>query len=129
MPYLFSPPGAAYRALTSILLHGVASIDIVLLGLFVAVDLVASRFGHTWCNTLCPFGTVIRSLSVINLVQPKVDQRACIDFDFNCLHCELICPMRIPLTRGDRWQMMACTKCLKCWTRCPANAIKIALFP
>jgi polyferredoxin len=86
---------------------------------------VATRFGRTWCNTIWPLGTVISSLSFIDLVQPKVDQQSCIDFDFNCLHCELICPMQIPLTCGQRWQMKACTKCLKCWTQCPANAVKL----
>lgn len=89
---------------------------------------MATRFGRTWCNTVRPLGTVISSLTFIDRVQPKVDQQSCIDFDFNYLHCELICPMRIPLTCRQRWQMKACTKCLKCWTQCPANAVKLAFI-
>lgn len=98
-PYLFSPPGIIYRTV---------------FGLVRAI-----RYERTWCNTLCTLGATISSLSLVNLVKPKVDKEACIDFDFNCLNCWRVCPMRIPLTsqsaiHGSRKAMMKCNKCLKC---------------
>jgi len=127
-PYLFSPPGSVYRALVEIVTHGIMSIDLTVILLFFAVDLLAIRYGRSWCNSLCPLGTVISSFSFVNLFKPKVDQEKCIDFDFNCLNCERVCPMRIPVTRANRWMMMECNKCLKCWDQCPVDAIKIELF-
>lgn len=126
-PYLFSPPSVVYRIVLSFISHGIVGADITVLFLIFVMDLIAIRMGRTWCNTVCPLGTVINSLSIINLVKPKVDQETCIDFDFNCLNCERTCPMRINVTRANRWTMMECNKCLKCWANCPTKAIKITV--
>jgi len=124
-PYLFSPPGVFYRTILYFTLQGAIGADLTIILLILILDLFAIHYGRTWCNTLCPLGTLISTLSVINLVKPKVDPKKCIDFDFNCLNCERICPMRIPITRNDKWAMMECNKCLKCWAKCPVKAIKI----
>jgi ferredoxin-type protein NapH len=125
IPYLFSPPGVIYRTILSIIVHGFIGADLFVLTLIFILDIIAIIFGRTWCNTLCPLGIVMSSLSVLNLFTPKVDQQKCIDFDFNCLHCEKVCPIKIPLTRANEQTMMECTKCLKCWANCPVDAIKI----
>jgi len=127
IPYLFSPPGIIYRTMISVITHGVIGVDLLILALIFIIDIVAIRYGRTWCNTLCPLGITISSLSFINLVKPKIDQKVCSDFEFNCLYCEKICPMHIPLTRADTRAMMDCNKCLKCWANCPVNAIKIGI--
>jgi len=128
LPYLYSPPGTVYRSVIYFVLHGIIGADLIVIAMIFAIDFLAVRFDRTWCNSLCPLGTTIGSLSILNLLRPKVDQRKCIDFDFNCLHCENICPMRIPLTRADHWTIMYCNKCLKCWTNCPVKAVKIKIF-
>lgn len=127
-PYLFSPPGVIYRTILYLMLQGVIGADLMIISFIFILDLFAVHYGRTWCNTLCPLGTIISSLSIVNLVKPKVDQKRCIDFDFNCLNCEMICPMQIPLTRADSWAMMNCNKCMKCWANCPIKAIKIEVF-
>jgi ferredoxin-type protein NapH len=121
LPYLFSPPGIIYRAIISYVLLGIIGVDLGLLGLVFIFDVLAIRYGRTWCNTICPLGTLISTLSIINLVKPKVDGKKCTD----CLICEKICPMGIPLTNVKNLGMMSCTKCLKCFERCPSQAIKI----
>jgi ferredoxin-type protein NapH len=120
-PYLFSPPGIVYRTIIHIIIHGIIGADLAVLLLIFILDVFATRFDRTWCNTLCPLGTLISSLSIINLMKPKVDKKKC----NNCLVCERICPMRIPIIKTDNWAMMACNKCLKCWENCPVKAIKI----
>lgn len=124
LPYLFSPPGIIYRAITYYVLIGIIGVDLALLALVFILDILAIHYGRTWCNTICPLGTLISVLSIINLVKPKVDKKKCTD----CLICEKICPMGIPLTNVKNWGMMACTKCLKCFERCPAKAIKINII-
>jgi len=127
-PYLFSPPGVVYRTIIYFTSHRVIGAELVVLLLFLILDLFAVHYGRTWCNTLCPLGTVISSLSFVNLLKPKVDRRICISSDSKCLNCWRVCPMRIPVTKADRWAMMECNKCLKCWANCPAKAIKIEVF-
>lgn len=124
-PYLFSPPGAVYRTLVSFIWHGVLGADVVVLFSILVLDLLARRYGRTWCSALCPLGTVISSLSFLNLLRPKVDREACIGS--KCLNCWRVCPMRIPVTDADRWMMMECSKCLRCWANCPARAITIGI--
>lgn len=122
MPYIFSPPGIVYR-ITTYILHGLIGADLAILVTIFLLDYFATRQGRTWCNTLCPLGTMITILSFVNLVKPKVDKNKCI----NCLQCEEICPMKIPIIDANRWQMKACSKCFKCWEICPVKAIKIGI--
>jgi len=125
LPYLFSPPGIVYRTVISYALRGIIGIDVVLLVLVFVLDILSLRYGRTWCNSICPLGTTISSLSIVNLVRPTIDPHRCI----NCLDCERVCPMDIPLTtRSDNWAMMTCNKCLKCLESCPTGAVKISAF-
>ena len=124
-PYLFSPPGSVYRLAILLVFRGILWVDLGLIVLFLLVDFFATRFGHSWCRSLCPLGAMMSSLSIVNLARPRVVKDLCIDFDFNCLNCERVCPMWIPVTRADKLAMMDCTKCLKCWAYCPVEAIRI----
>jgi polyferredoxin len=126
--YLFSPPRIVYSALVHLTVLGIIGADILVLVVILVLDILAMRYGRTWCDTLCPLGGMISGLSVINIFKPSIDHETCIDFDFNCLHCERVCPMRIPITRADRWTMMECNKCMRCWTSCPVNAVKIDIL-
>jgi len=98
----------------------------MILVLIFVFDVLAIRYGRTWCNTICPLGSLITCLSIINFVKPKVDRNKCLGP--NCLICESVCPMRIPITNAGRLSMASCTKCLKCWGACPVGAIKIKVF-
>lgn len=125
LPYLFSPPGIVYRIVISYVMRGIIGVDVAVLLLVFVLDVLSLRYGRTWCNSICPLGTTISSLSIVNLLRPKVDQKKCI----NCLDCERICPMQIPLTtRADNWAMMTCNKCLKCFESCPTEAVRIAVL-
>jgi ferredoxin-type protein NapH len=123
LPYLFSPPGIVYRTMISYTMRGIVGVDVVVLLIILVLDILSLRYGRTWCNSICPLGTTISSLSIVNLLRPRIDQKKCI----NCLDCERVCPMQIPLTtRTDNWAMMTCNKCLKCLDRCPTGAVKIS---
>lgn len=125
---LFPSPETVHGAGVHSVIVGIFLADLTVLPVVLMLDWVALRFGRTWCNTLCPVGTIIGLFGVVNLVKLKVDPEICIDYEFNCLHCERVCPMRIPVTKADRWSMMDCNGCLKCWAECPVEAIKINIF-
>ena len=128
LPYLFSPPGIIYRPIIQFMIQGVIGADLAVLVFIVVLDVLAARYGRTWCNSICPLGTLISSLGFINLIRPKIDSNKCIKVDSGCSRCENVCPMRIPLTKTGKLGMMSCHKCLKCWRNCPTNAIGIRLF-
>jgi ferredoxin-type protein NapH len=123
LPYFFSPPGIVYRAVVAYTMRGIIGVDVGVLLIIIVLDILSLRYGRTWCNSICPLGTTISSLSIVNLLRPRIDQKKCI----NCLDCERICPMQIPLTtRTDNWAMMTCNKCLKCFDKCPTGAVMIS---
>ena len=126
-PYLFSPPGAVYRLLIGFSLQWTVGADLLLLGVFLGLDILSHRFGRTWCRSLCPLGTTISSLSLINLFKPKVEESRCVDIDGSCLKCEAACPMAINLKTASRWSMMSCSKCFRCVESCAAKAVEIEL--
>ena len=128
LPYLFSPPGIIYRPIIQYMIQGIIGADLAVLVFIIVLDVLAARYGRTWCNTICPLGTLISSLGFINLIRPRIDRKKCIKFDSGCNRCENVCPMRIPLTKTGKLGMMSCHKCLKCWRDCPTNAIGIKLF-
>jgi ferredoxin-type protein NapH len=123
LPYLFSPPGIIYRVVLGYAMRGIIGVDLTILLLIFVLDLLSIRYGGTWCNSICPLGTTISSLSIVNFLRPQVDQNTCT----NCLVCERVCPMQIPLAHSpNRWAMMVCNKCMKCLDNCPIGAMKIA---
>ncbi|MGQ9542489.1 MAG: 4Fe-4S binding protein [Candidatus Bathyarchaeia archaeon] len=123
-PYLFSPPGILHRILSQYLTHGIVGVDLSALSLIIILDSLATRYGYTWCSSICPLGTVLSSLGVVNLFRLRIERDRCIE----CWECERVCPMRIPILEADRFRMMSCSKCLKCLESCPVKAVRLVLY-
>ena len=54
---------------------------------FIVVAVLAWRGGRTYCNTICPVGTVLGALSRFSLLKPVIDTDKCI----NCHICAKNC--------------------------------------
>lgn len=93
---------------------GVAVVTLIVLGI------LAWRNGRTYCNTVCPVGTILGFLSKYSLFRPIIDTKKCI----NCKLCERNCKASC-ISIGDHHQFdySRCVTCFDCIEKCPKNAI------
>ena len=86
---------------------------------FVVVAVLAWRNGRTYCNTICPVGTVLGALSRFSLLKPVIDTDKCINCNICSKNCKAAC-IDIPNHAID---YSRCVTCMDCIEKCPKNAI------
>lgn len=97
---------------------GVAVVTLVVLGV------LAWRNGRTYCNTICPVGTILGFLSKYSLFRPVIDTKKCI----NCKICERNCKAScINISGGHKFDYSRCVTCFDCIDKCPKSAISYKL--
>lgn len=86
----------------------------------VALGILAWRNGRTYCNTVCPVGTILGFLSKHSLLRPVIDTEKCV----NCKICERNCKAScISISGGHRVDYSRCVTCFDCINKCPKGAI------
>lgn len=92
----------------------VAVVTLVVLGI------LAWRNGRTYCNTICPVGTILGFLSKFSLFRPVIDTNKCV----NCKLCERNCKAScINISEGHSFDYSRCVACFDCISKCPKGAI------
>lgn len=86
---------------------------------FVVIGWLAWRNGRTWCNTVCPVGTVIGYVSRLSWIRPVIDNDKCVSCGICARKCKASCidpkQHKIDLTR--------CVACMDCLDNCTHGAI------
>lgn len=85
----------------------------------------------SWCRSICPLGALLSMIGNLNrLLLPAVGKDECLSSNStNCRVCERVCPEGIDLNHiGSAFFPNSCTKCLECYEKCPARAVRIAVF-
>ena len=80
---------------------------------------LAAWRGRTWCNTVCPVGTMLGALAKFAWFRPHIDESSCV----GCRLCERICRahcIHVDMKAIDHTQ---CVSCLDCSAVCPKGAI------
>lgn len=99
------------------------------LGIAVATLLVTAilawRGGRTYCNTICPVGTVLGFLSRFSWLRPIIDTTKCIDCGLCAKNCKASC-INIPEHEID---YSRCVACMDCIDKCKKGAISYAHSP
>ena len=95
---------------------GVAVITLLVLAL------LAWRNGRTYCNTICPVGTVLGFLSRFSWYRPVRDTNKCIDCGLCAKNCKASC---IDLS-GHKIDYSRCVTCMDCIEKCRKGAIRYA---
>ncbi|MDL2265202.1 4Fe-4S dicluster domain-containing protein [Parabacteroides sp. OttesenSCG-928-G07] len=86
----------------------------------IAVGILAWRNGRTYCNTICPVGTVLGFLSRFSLYRPTIDAEKCT----RCNKCVRNCKASCIDTENYRVDYSRCVTCMDCIEQCNFGAMK-----
>ena len=87
---------------------------------FVVVGILAWKHGRTWCNTICPVGTVLGFLSRYSFFAPVIDTEKC----RNCGLCSKQCKASCIDMENHSIDYSRCVVCMDCIDTCKDGAIK-----
>jgi polyferredoxin len=90
---------------------------------FLVVGFLAWKHGRTWCNTICPVGTVLGFFSRFSLFAPVIDTEKC----RNCGLCGKQCKASCINTKDHKIDYSRCVACMDCIETCKDDAIHFAL--
>lgn len=91
---------------------------------FGVVAYLAYRYGRTYCNTICPVGTVLGVISRRSLWRVRIDRDACV----SCGLCERKCKSSCIDSKGKTVDGSRCVACYNCLTTCPKQALSYRPF-
>ena len=92
---------------------------------FALIAVLAWRNGRTWCNTVCPVGTVLGFLARFSLLRPAIDPEKCV----GCNRCARNCKASCIDVEHHRIDYSRCVVCMDCIDTCHKNAIAYELRP
>ena len=89
---------------------------------------LAFRNGRTYCNTICPVGTVLGYVSKYSWMKMRVDESKCIKCGLCMKNCKTSC---IDVQKGEVVKMdyARCVDCGNCENVCPKGAISLRPSP
>ena len=86
---------------------------------FIVIFVLAWRNGRTWCNTICPVGTVLGFFSRFSLFAPAIDTDKC----RNCGLCGKQCKAACINMKEHEIDLSRCVACMDCIDACKDGAI------
>lgn len=89
----------------------------------VALAILAWRNGRTYCNTICPVGTVLGFFSKYSLFRPVIDTKKCV----NCGLCARNCKAACIDSKNHTIDYSRCVDCMDCIGKCHTHAISYSL--
>lgn len=91
---------------------------------FVIVSVLAWRNGRTYCNTVCPVGTVLGFFSLFSIFRPVLDTNKC----NSCGLCSRNCKASCIDSKNHKIDYSRCVTCMDCIDKCSQNAITYRPF-
>lgn len=89
------------------------------LATFIIIAILAWRNGRTYCNTICPVGTVLGVLSRFAWLRPRIDTSKC----NRCGLCARSCKAACIDAKEHRIDYSRCVDCMDCIEACSKGAI------
>ena len=88
----------------------------------VVVGVLAWKHGRTWCNTICPVGSVLGFFSRFSVFAPVIDTEKC----RSCGLCEKQCKSSCINMKEHQIDLSRCVACMDCIDTCKDGAIHYA---
>ncbi len=85
----------------------------------VVISVLAWRGGRTWCNTICPVGTVLGFVSKYSWLRPVIDTSKC----NGCGLCARNCKASCIDSATHTIDYSRCVACMDCLSKCSRGAI------
>lgn len=92
---------------------------LIAVGTLVVIFVLVWRGGRTYCNTLCPVGTILGTLSKYSLFKPVIDTEKC----NGCGLCARNCKASCINSKAHEIDYSRCVACMDCIGKCKQNAI------
>ena len=89
---------------------------------FVVIGVLAWKHGRTWCNTICPVGSVLGFFSRFSVFAPVIDTDKC----RNCGLCGKQCKASCINMKEHQIDLTRCVACMDCIDTCKDGAIHYA---
>lgn len=86
---------------------------------FIVLSVLAWRNGRTYCNTVCPVGTVLGFLSRFSYLRPTIDTSKC----NSCGLCARNCKAACIDAKAHQIDYSRCVTCMDCIGKCHKGAI------
>lgn len=87
---------------------------------FVILIVLSWRNGRTYCNTICPVGTVLGFFSRFSLLKPVIDTSKC----NSCGLCARNCKAACIDSKSHKIDYSRCVACMDCIAKCKKGAIR-----
>ncbi len=97
---------------------------IISIATLVILGILAWRNGRTYCNTICPVGTVLGFFSRFSLLRVAIDADKC----NGCSVCSRNCKSACIDHKKHRIDYSRCVACMDCIGKCKRNAIGYQLY-
>lgn len=85
----------------------------------IVLAILAWRNGRTYCNTICPVGTVLSCFARFSLFRPVIDKSKCV----NCNLCSKNCKAACIDISNHQIDYSRCVTCFDCIGKCNKGAI------
>ena len=122
---LIAPYSSYGRMVRSVVSPSLSPVAIVAAVSFVVVAILAWIGGRTYCNTVCPVGTVLGFFSRFALFRPMIDTSKC----NNCKLCSKKCKASCIDAKNHRIDYSRCVAYMDCIYTCKHGAISLPPGP
>lgn len=92
---------------------------IVALVTFIVIAILAWRGGRTYCNSVCPVGTLLGAISRFSWLRPVINTDKCV----NCGLCAKGCKASAINPKEHKIDYTRCVACMDCLEECHTGAI------
>ncbi len=95
----------------------VSVVTLLVIGLF------AWKYGRTYCNTICPVGTILGFLSKFSLLKVRIESSGC----NSCGLCAMKCKASCIDSKNHKVDHSRCVTCFNCLSSCKKGSLRYGM--